>query len=818
MCSAANILVAFPKIVQGLNGAMDAVNALAAGKFLTTQADNTKIAARYKGWFEWVAYFVRTAIIEPASKMGDVQQLAVTAKIVQYAEKILTATPRIIVGLGKAMDELNNLADEKFMKSAADNTRIANNYKGWFEWVSYFVRVAIMEPVKNEFKDIKQLQKAARILSAMSTIVRAIPVVIKNLATAMGLMSGSTKYMDDDFPMDKIMLYKDRFQDMFTKIAKFMLEGIVNPVVKEIKDPKEIMKAARILSAMGVIIRAVPPIIKNLATAMGMFSGSEEHMDADFPMDKIMLYKDRFQTWFRGIAKFMLEGIVDPILTEIPDSKTIMMAGRILSAMGVVVRGLPNLIRTLSSLFGPLNPRDCLADSPISVLAAGIEQFKGWFRSITSFLREGIIWPIIDSMPTDEEVLEAETKLAGMKDTVTKTTGMLDAFSSQIGPLTEGWWWFSPIASIGGKVAKFAGYWDGISSMLNQGIIEPIKKNLPPSKEIEEAAARINALADVLLGVKTALELLSEVMMDIQGMGLDMNALKTLPLAELMAIGSGTMSQANGAAGKGSAMEVTASVERMPTPTTATTRLTVANAASSTRGTGTDAARTGGPLSALTNPSVVSPVRPAMERGTVRPAVEMPSNVTNPAERIQRMSQRASRTANDEINPYTQRRDRNAARRAASRGSEVQSIESAHQRITEENRRASGSAGAETTPLATPQARTIPPNTDVHAEVRQNAAGRKPATSQVTSPELAQIVSASNEEVDQQKQMVSLLEEMLKLFKGGNSQAGNSGGRGPGDTAPNNIQQKPNNYYRWPTGNQFQQGAKQVLNVGAGIV
>lgn len=745
------------------------------------------------------------------------------------------------------------------------------------------------------------------------------------------------------------------------------------------------MLAQRILTAMNAIIRTVPNIIRGTAAAMGLMSGSTEYMDEDFPMDKIMMYKNTFAVWFRNIAAFIRDGIVDPILTELPDPKTIMLAQRILTAMNAIISRLPTMIRNLSRMFMPMNPDDCIADSPIAMLAQGVEQFKAWFRSITSFLREGIIWPIIDSMPTEEEIVAAETNLAvtvavlravppfiqnlsdavfglvsmimgqpflgafteyaaswfggiatslnngiitpirlmpsseefteivaqldGLSKTVQKTTEVCNAIAESIGPLVSGWWWFSPIASIGRQASKFAYYWEGISQVLNEGIITPIKKNLPPSSEIEEAAARINSLADVLMGLKTSLELLAEIMQDLQGMNIDMETLRALPLAELAAIGmgGGAMSKANGAATTSSeavnsstpteqvqddkvarkeqeaatsmskdmdqfmitaitpgngiyvtdlaliqtikeifkdGIEVSASVtaqtakpeqsvtqvseEQLKKNIEEAERRLNPNAAQTTQGTGPLSQARNNALGQNQGAGTLSgalprgAVRPAMDRasGGINPAVVMPrGNQMTPEERMQRMSAAANRTGANSVNPYTQRRDALASQRATERGAERQSIEAAQARIAEQQRQATGAVGAEgrITPTVTPTATAVPPTTDIHSQVRQNAASNEPAATQVNSPELSEIAAAATEETELSKQMVTLLEQMLKIFKGEGSKAG-SGDAAVGDTSPNKVGQKPAYYARWPAGKHFQSGGKQILNIGSQIV
>lgn len=618
MCSAANILVAFPKIIRGLNGAMNAVSELAARKFLTTKDKNKEIANRYKDWFEWVICFTRTAIIEPANELGDIKKLATTAKTITYAEKILTSTPRIIMGLGKAMEEIRSLAKNKFTSSESKNTQIATRYRNWFEWIAYFARVAIVEPVRTQFTDIKKLIEASRIVSAMQRIIASTPRIIIGLAQTMSLMSNTGDALDESFPLDKIMLYKDRF------------EG-----------------------------------------------------------------------WFRDISAFLRDGIIDPIRTEIPEPKTILLAQRILTAMSAIVSRLPTMIGNLSKMFMPMNPNECISDSPVSMLIQGLEQFKSWFWSVASFLREGIIWPITNSLPKDEEIAIAKTNLGIttailmsmsplIQNLAGAATNLVDVIDKQ------------PLLGIGGQASKFAYYWDGISRIMNEGIISPINKNLPSYTEINEAARRINSLADVMLGLKNSLDLLSQVMREIHGMNIDMEIIKAFPIPELAALG-----RMNGI-----------------------------------------------------NPSIVMP------RGQI---------------------------------------------------TEIQAVESARNLIYQQTQRASGAVGLETIRPVTPTASALPPVADIHSQMRQNVAATEPTTTQVNSPELSEIAAAAAEEVDQTKQMVTLLEQMLRIFKGESAKVG-SGRAADTNTSANNIAQKPNNYYRWPTGNQFQQGAKQVLNLGTSIV
>jgi hypothetical protein len=139
--------------------------------------------------------------------------------------------------------------------------------------------------------------------------------------------------------------------------------------------------------------------------------------------------------------------------------------------------------------------------------------------------------------------------------------------------------------------------------------------------------------------------------------------------------------------------------------------------------------------------------------------------------------------------------------------------------LEQERQRTNPTVRAEQPASATsPQVAVRPPTADVHQQVRQNAASSEPTASQVSSPELSELAAAASTENDLQKQMVSLLEQMLKVFKGeGSSKAGQSMAN-EGDTSTNKVGQKPTNYYRWAAGKHFQSSGKQILNIGSQIV
>ena len=1111
MKSLAIVLCSTRVAIQSLSSVMAVMD---GGFFTDSPAKKIeKNKGEFTTWFAATAKFVNDGIVNAVIKeFGDPKQIIAAAMIMRAMAIVARSTVPVIKNLADAMA----LMDGGFFSDSPVEKIIKNkeDFRKYFEQIGKFMHTGIVNPVIAEFGDPNQIVAAARIVSAMAVIAKGIVPMIKNLAAVMALMDGG---LLSDSPIDKIIENRKEFAKWFRQIARFMLYGIVVPILTILPDAKEIQTAARIISAMAVIVKAIPRVIKSLAYELIPLMDSGDSL-SDTPADKLAGNTVLFRRWFTGIARFMLNGIVVPILTQLPEPKTIMLAGRILSAMYVIVRSLPRIIGGLAKLLVPLNPNDCMGDAPIAVLAAGVEQFKAWFRSITSFLREGIIIPIIESLPSNEEIQSAETNLAatiailkqvppflselapavndvlwtiidnplleiktaiisdyfngiadslmngiinpiklfpsleelteivgqldgmtetvkqvppflsglapavndvfwiiisnpflgvdtaiissyfkgiadslvngiidpiklfpsseeltevvrqldgmtetvkkvalllnnvstelgplvtgwwwnsviflgvktaifsryfkgiaaslvngiinpikqffpsseeltevvgqldGMAETVKKVALLLNNVSTELGPLVTGWWWFSPIAKIGRQTDNFADYFSGIASALNTGILEPIKKHLPPSSEIQEAAARISALAEVMSGLKDALQMLSEVMQDIRGMRIDVELLKTLPLAELAALEmNNKMTEAGGGAAAGgksvnagspteqvqddkvarkeqeaatslskdmdqfmitaitpgnglyvtdlmlidtikklfkqeTPTEVVAKVEQPKTDISTDPTAAVAGTIPANVANPTVTPRVGGdPLSEARRQAL----QPAMTRDQIQPAMSTVQRGQQTLQQAQSQPNRGDRIrqalqSRPTTNEYLERGGRNASRREAERSAERDSIRSAEQRIEQEHQRSNPTVRAEQPATATnPQVAVHPPTADVHQQVRQNAASSEPAASQISSPELSELAQAASTENDLQEQMVSLLEQILKIFKGGESSKAGSSEANVGDTAANKVGQKPTNYYRWAAGKHFQSSGKQILNIGSQIV
>jgi hypothetical protein len=359
-------------------------------------------------------------------------------------------------------------------------------------------------------KDI-DIGKATQIIVSMATIAAQIVPMIKNLASAVGLMSeGGVDNIDTECPVDRIISSKDKFTDFFTQVAMFMRDGIVNPILNELKDLDGIQKAARIMNAMNQLIIMIPQVINNFVTGLiPLVENSIQDIAKDTPEEKIKANSEKLKAFFTTTARFMREGIVNPILKELDDLDSIQRAARILNAMNQLLINVTGVIRSLVSLFGPLDPNQCLKEAPIQMISRMAPQFTLWFTNVALLMRNGILYPILLLFPSEEEMKEAVAQLARMIELVKllpaflmQLSNSMDMFSGVVGAF-----------NIGLKVTFFASVFTYLADTLKYGVINPIFE-MPTVDELDDAIDRMSGMADVTATASGLMKFLFDVFND----------------------------------------------------------------------------------------------------------------------------------------------------------------------------------------------------------------------------------------------------------------------------------------------------------------
>lgn len=476
LCLLSRLLCGTKSTLESLAGVMGLMD---AKSFFEASPMSKIIQSKdlFSRWFNAIAGFIKDGIVKPVLSTFPDPKLLSTASGIMCGMAIVS---RNIAPIINYLSQAIALATDSDFYDVAPVPKIVANIKifsKWFKEIARFLKKGIIEPVKKEMKGIN-LGAAAKTLESMTNISKNIAPLIKNLSSTMGLMSDpNEKFFDDEFPIDKIMIYKDQFAKWFKDISIFMREGIIKPILNELPDPQTIMMASRILSAMTSIIKSVPQVILGISNGLMALIDSGMRADIETAQDKIDGNTDKFRIWFTKISAFMRDGIVAPILTELPDPQTLMMASRVLSAMNSIITTIPSVIKKLADLVKMFDPAACIEQSPAETLSANSKLFGDWFSSVIGFFQTGILQPIV-GLPNASDISASLTNLKSlpksMKEVVDAVTSvsndlnMSSSFKTMANSLTNGIIIPSKLLPDTSAIAKIIKDMDQIVIMLNK--------------------------------------------------------------------------------------------------------------------------------------------------------------------------------------------------------------------------------------------------------------------------------------------------------------------------------------------------------------
>src|SRR5581483_9510082 len=101
-----------------------------------------------------------------------------------------------------------------------------------------------------------------------------------------------------------------------------------------------------------------------------------------------------YQATFTSIAVFIREAIVNPILRELPDAKSVLKAAQLMRAITIVIQSIPVVLTNLARAMSMMSNPDSLRDAPGEKIMEQKEEFRVFFKSVAIFMREAIVNPI----------------------------------------------------------------------------------------------------------------------------------------------------------------------------------------------------------------------------------------------------------------------------------------------------------------------------------------------------------------------------------------------------------------------------------------
>ena len=502
LCQTASIMRSTAVVLKSV----DQTFGLMESKSIFSDSPITKIMKNkdeFQRTFLAISQFIRDGIVTPVlATFPDPSIMVSAAVIMQSMAKTISAVPPIIKNLAAAIGLMTE--SKSFFAKTPVETIMKNKdaFAKYFRTVAAFVRDAIVVEINTAFSDvpISKIVEATSILTNLSKIISIIPKVIKGVSDGLIPLVVS-KDAIKKAPLKAISESKEDFANYFRETAAFLRDGVVMPILEEFPDVSILAKATSIITMIAQLLPNIPRVINQTAQGLIPLVVSRDAMKKA-PMKMIKSSKDIFSEYFIAVAEFLRDGIVTPILEVLPDTKTIAKATSIITMMAQLLPTIPRVINSLSSLLGLLDPKDCMKDSPMAMLAKNAIIFEIYFYTIATFLKEGIIEPILSGMVDSKDLQKANQAINNMDLVIREIPVFIQRLSAGLSSLMfSGYFDFAIFSA-----AKIVGAWfSGIAYALIDGIILPLRL-LPDDTELKEIITKLQSVTQIFGDIRQTLD------------------------------------------------------------------------------------------------------------------------------------------------------------------------------------------------------------------------------------------------------------------------------------------------------------------------
>ena len=464
----------------------------------------------FKKSFIAIAQFVKDGIVAPALSVGNSKDMQTAAERLCQTASIMRSTSVVL----KSVDETFGLMDSKSIFSSSPMSKIMKNkdeFRKTFLAISQFIRDGIVNPVLTTFPDPRIMITAGTIMESMAKTISSVPPIIKNLAEAIGLMTESKSFFAKT-PVQTIIKNKDEFAKYFRTVAAFVRDAIVVEINTAFADVpiSKIVAATDILTNLSRIIGIIPNIIKGVSDGLIPLVVSKDSINKA-PLKAISESKKDFSDYFRETAAFLRDGVVKPILEEFSNADTLAKAIGIIGMMASLLPIIPRVINQISEGLIPLVKNEGMKKAPMKMIDSSKDIFKDYFISVAEFLRDGVVKPILEVLPNADTLAKAIGIIGMMASLLPIIPRVIDSLSSVLGLLDpKECMKDSPMEMLAKNAIIFAIYFYKIATFLKQGIVDPIISGMVDSKDLEKANQAINNMSAVIREIPVFIERLSD--------------------------------------------------------------------------------------------------------------------------------------------------------------------------------------------------------------------------------------------------------------------------------------------------------------------
>jgi hypothetical protein len=477
------VVQTMPTLIGSLNGTLGLVVKSDLEKQVPVDVLTAKTSA-FEAWFAAVLAFFKDGLIIPATTvLGDSLQDIANVNIIlaSMTSLAMNLNPMIsnlasAISLSVNVDEVLGRVPMQMIMASKDR------FATWFNAVLIFVRDGLIAPVETQLGSVvDQGQAASTKLFAVTNFLAYLSQAMKYLTSVMYPISQGESLQGVD--VEKIAKDTEKFKGYFQTITMFVERGILIPVAQYLPNMDSIQAAISKLAITSTMFNVLIPWLNALATTVTSFGARTSAMGS---LGALAGTTGQFSKYFSNIAFFIDQGIIQPIAKYLPIAEYLPEIQSRLSATQNAIAALPPWFNELDKSMSLLN-----ADNLVAMKEGKkVESLIDYFESIAMAISEGIINPI-QAIPNATVLETVNQKISLLGTAVQKTNEMITFASQSFEALSAG-----PLDRFFGKLdaKSYAKRFMSLATVLNEGIVKPIREQIPGVEVLTTAVQQIDAL------------------------------------------------------------------------------------------------------------------------------------------------------------------------------------------------------------------------------------------------------------------------------------------------------------------------------------
>ena len=302
--------------------------------------------------FEFLDKGVITPVFE---KIGNPRDVKMAAEALDGLAKMIPLVPQVVKGINNELAPLlkPGLFSKVSKLERAEQT--AAEMGDRFEGICKFIDKGIITPIFENIGNPRDVKMAAEALEGISKILPLVPEVVigiskhlKPLVTP-GWWSKQTK-------LDRVDKIIADVGTRFADIAKFVDDAIIEPIFKNIGNPRDVKIAAEALEGTGKMLPLVKDAVEGVGTHLkpltkkkGLFGGGNNKLD------NVQSLINEIGPQLANVFKFVDQGIITPIFENIGNPNDIKIAVEALTGTNKLLEIMPKEIQMLAKNLTPLS-------------------------------------------------------------------------------------------------------------------------------------------------------------------------------------------------------------------------------------------------------------------------------------------------------------------------------------------------------------------------------------------------------------------------------------------------------------------------------